>query len=78
MIELIQEYWRPFLYSDGEQLTGLAMTLWLTSLSLCLGFIAALPLSIARVACRRRLRWPVQCFTYLFRGSPLYIQLLIC
>jgi histidine transport system permease protein len=23
-------------------------------------------------------RWPVQFYTYLFRGTPLYIQLLIC
>ena len=71
MIELIQEYWRPFIYSDGQQLTGLAMTLWLTSASLCLGLLLALPLSIARVSSRCWLRWPVQCFTYLFRGTPL-------
>ncbi|MFC6337825.1 ABC transporter permease subunit [Pseudomonas sp. CCM 7891] len=77
MIALIEEYWRPFLYADGDQLSGLAMTLWLTTVSLCLGFVLALPLSIARVSSRRRLRWPVQGFTYLFRGSPLYIQLLI-
>lgn len=77
MIELIQEYWRPFIYSDGQQITGLAMTLWLTSASLALGLLLALPLSIARVSHRRWLRWPVQGFTYLFRGTPLYIQLLV-
>ncbi|MBD8092578.1 ABC transporter permease [Pseudomonas fluorescens] len=78
MIELIQEYWRPFLYSDGQQITGLAMTLWLTSASLCLGLLVALPLSIARVSTRSWVRWPVQGFTYLFRGTPLYVQLLVC
>lgn len=77
MIELIQTYWRPFIYSDGDQLTGLAMTLWLTSASLCFGLILALPLSIARDSPRCWLRWPVRTFTYLFRGTPLYIQLLI-
>ncbi|OXS20781.1 amino acid ABC transporter permease [Pseudomonas fluorescens] len=77
MIELIQTYWRPFIYSDGHQLTGLAMTLWLTSASLCFGLILALPLSIARDSPRCWLRWPVRTFTYLFRGTPLYIQLLI-
>ena len=77
MIELIQEYWRPFIYSDGQQITGLAMTLWLTSASSCLGLLLALPLSIARASSRRWLRWPVQSFTYVFRGTPLYIQLLI-
>ncbi|KQM46175.1 amino acid ABC transporter permease [Pseudomonas sp. Leaf15] len=77
MIELIQDYWQPFIYSDGQQVTGLAMTLWLTSASLCFGLLLALPLSIARVSTLRWLRWPVHGFTYLFRGTPLYIQLLI-
>ncbi|WP_314915525.1 ABC transporter permease [Pseudomonas helleri] len=78
MIELIQQYWRAFLFSDGQEVTGLAMTLWLTSASLCVGMVLALPLSIARVSLRKWVRWPVQGFTYLFRGTPLYIQLLIC
>ncbi|WP_460110421.1 ABC transporter permease [Pseudomonas sp. S3_H04] len=78
MIELLQEYWKPFLYSDGYYITGLAMTLWLLSASLFLGFLMALPLSIARVSSNVWVRWPVQFYTYLFRGTPLYIQLLIC
>ena len=77
MIELLQEYWKPFLYSDGYHITGLAMTLWLLSASLFLGFLMALPLSIARVSSNIWVRWPVQFYTYLFRGTPLYIQLLI-
>ena len=77
MIELVQEYWRPFLYSDGQQISGLTMTLWLTSAAIGLGFILALPLSIARVSSRFWVRWPVQCYIYVFRGTPLYIQLLI-
>ena len=47
MIELLQEYWRPFLYSDGQHITGLAMTLWLLSASLVIGFLVSIPLSIA-------------------------------
>ena len=78
MIELLQEYWRPFLYSDGSQITGLAMTLWLLSAALIIGFVLSIPLSIARVSSRRWIRWPVQFYTYVFRGTPLYIQLLIC
>ncbi|NCE85720.1 ABC transporter permease [Pseudomonas sp. Q1] len=78
MIELMQEYWRSFVYSDGQQITGLAMTLWLLSASLFIGFIVSIPLSIARVSSRFYVRWPVQFYTYLFRGTPLYIQLLIC
>ncbi|RON19593.1 amino acid ABC transporter permease, partial [Pseudomonas frederiksbergensis] len=78
MIELLQEYWRPFLYSDGYHVTGLAMTMWLLSASICIGFLVSIPLSIARVSPKRYIRWPVQFYTYLFRGTPLYIQLLIC
>ncbi|MFD2644711.1 ABC transporter permease [Pseudomonas japonica] len=78
MIELLQEYWRAFLYTDGSNITGLAMTMWLLSASLAFGFVASIPLSIARVSRRFWIRWPVQFYTYLFRGTPLYIQLLIC
>ena len=78
MIELLQEYWRPFLYSDGQHITGLAMTMWLLSAALVIGFLVSIPLSIARVSRNPLVRWPVQFYTYLFRGTPLYIQLLIC
>ncbi|MFF7709579.1 histidine ABC transporter permease HisM [Pseudomonas sp. NPDC007930] len=78
MIELLQEYWQAFLYSDGNNVTGLAMTLWLLIASVGIGFVLSIPLSIARVARRPWVRWPVQFYTYVFRGTPLYIQLLIC
>ncbi|RFD32539.1 amino acid ABC transporter permease [Pseudomonas sp. GL93] len=78
MIELLQEYWRAFLYSDGRHVTGLAITLWLLSASIVIGFILSIPLSIARVSTNAWVRFPVQFYTYLFRGTPLYIQLLIC
>lgn len=78
MIELISEYWKPFLFSDGYNLTGLAMTLWLLVASIVLGFLLSLPLALMRTSRRALLRWPVQLFTYVFRGTPLYIQLLIC
>ena len=52
MIELLGEYWRPFLYSDGQNITGLAMTMWLLSASLLIGFVVSIPLSIARVSRR--------------------------
>lgn len=78
MIELLQQYGQAFLWSDGYNLSGLTMTLWLLVASIGLGFVLALPLAIARVSRNRLLRWPVQFYTYLFRGTPLYIQLLIC
>ncbi|WP_248797858.1 ABC transporter permease [Pseudomonas sp. MWU13-2105] len=78
MIELFREYWQPFLFTDGESLTGLAMTLWLLCASIGIGFVLSLPLALLRVSRNLLLRWPVQLFTYVFRGTPLYIQLLIC
>ncbi|MBK5400772.1 ABC transporter permease [Pseudomonas sp. TH39(2020)] len=78
MIELLQEYWKPFLYHDGQHITGLAMTLWLLSASIFFGFVMSIPLSIARASTNGWVRCPVQFYTFLFRGTPLYIQLLIC
>jgi len=58
-------------------LTGLAMTLWLLLLSISIGFVLSVPLAVARVSRNRLIRTPVWLFTYVFRGTPLYIQLLI-
>ena len=38
MIEIIQEYWRNYLYTDGYRLTGVVITLWLLVVSIGLGF----------------------------------------
>lgn len=78
MIELLQEYWQAFLWSDGNNITGLAMTLWLLIASVGIGFVVSIPLAVARCSRRFWIRWPVQFYTYVFRGTPLYIQLLIC
>ena len=78
MIELIQEYGLAYLYNDGASLSGLALTLWLFVVTMVVGFFLSLPLALARVSRKLWLRWPVEFYTYLFRGTPLYIQLLIC
>lgn len=78
MIDILRQYWQNYLYTDGFQLTGLAVTLWLLVASLGLGFMLALPLSVARASRNRFLSVPVWLFTYVFRGTPLYVQLLIC
>ena len=77
MSETLQQYWQPLLWSDGYRLTGLAMTLWLLISSVVIGGLMALPLAIARVSPRRRFSFPVWLFTYVFRGTPLYVQLLV-
>jgi len=76
MMELVSEYWRAYLYTDGHRLTGLAITLWMLVLSLSIGFCAAVPLGIARVSKNRWISTPVRAYTYVFRGTPMYVQLL--
>jgi histidine transport system permease protein len=77
VIYIIANYWQAFLYNDGYETSGLAMTLWLLTISCAIGFCAALPLAIARQA-RNPLIWvPVWFYTFVFRGTPLYVQLLI-
>lgn len=54
---------------------GAKTTLKLVSLSLLLGFFISLPLSFARASRNSFLRVPVKIYTYIFRGTPLLIQL---
>jgi histidine transport system permease protein len=77
VIYIIHNFWREFLYTDGYGITGLAMTLWLLVISCVIGFCLALPLAILRNS-RNPLLWgPVWFYTFVIRGTPLYVQLLI-
>ena len=77
MIEILQQYGKSFLWSDGYHFTGIAVTLWLLVLSVVIGFLLSIPLAIARVSEKKILWVPVWTFSYLFRGTPLYVQLLV-
>lgn len=77
MIEIIQEYWKALLWTDGYRFSGVAITLWLLVVSVVLGGCLAVLMSIARVSPIRAIRFPVWLFTYVFRGTPLYVQLLV-
>ncbi|MEO5734598.1 MAG: ABC transporter permease [Rubrivivax sp.] len=56
---------------------GLVTTAALLAVSLALGLMAALPLSLARASARRWLSAPVWLFTYVIRGTPLLVQLFL-
>ena len=56
---------------------GLRTTLVLLLASLGTGLLLALPLAAARASSRRLLALPVWGFTYLFRGTPLLVQLFL-
>ena len=78
MIEIIQEYWKNYLFTDGYRITGLAITMWLLVISIGLGFCLSVPLAVARVSKNKLLSRGVWLYTYVFRGTPLYVQLLLC
>jgi histidine transport system permease protein len=78
MIEIIQEYWKNYLFTDGYRITGLAITMWLLVVSIGFGFCLSVPLAVARVSKNKLLSRAVWLYTYVFRGTPLYVQLLLC
>ena len=77
MTELIRQYWQQYLFGTLGHPTGLVVTLWLTAASIGLGFVLAVPLSVARASTNRWLSVPVSFYTYIIRGTPLYVQLLL-
>jgi histidine transport system permease protein len=77
MIELIQQYWQQYLCGTPAHPTGLVITLWLTVASLGLGFVLAVPLAVAKASTNRWISIPVSLYTYVIRGTPLYVQLLL-
>ena len=46
MIEIIQEYWKAYLWHDGYHISGVAMSLWLLVVSLSAGFVISVPLVV--------------------------------
>lgn len=54
---------------------GLVTTVQLVFLSLIIGLVAAVPLAIGRGSRRRWVKMPIFLYTYVFRGTPLLVQL---
>ena len=77
MIEILERYGTAFLWSDGYHFTGVAVTMWLLVISVVSGFFISIPLAIARVSTKKWLWMPVWIYSYIFRGTPLYVQLLV-
>lgn len=66
MIEILHEYWKPLLWTDGYRFTGVAITLWLLILSVVIGGVLALFLAIGRVSSNKYIQFPIWLFTYIF------------
>jgi arginine/ornithine transport system permease protein len=60
-----------------EFAAGLWMSLKLLMLCLATGFVASVPLAVARISSRRWVAAPVWAFTYVIRGTPLLVQVFI-
>jgi arginine/ornithine transport system permease protein len=58
-------------------LQGLLTTIWLTAAALLIGLVISVPLAIARASKNPLLSMPVWAYSYVFRGTPLFIQLLL-
>jgi octopine/nopaline transport system permease protein len=56
---------------------GALLTLELTVLSLIIGFVVSVPLAFLRASKRKYLSLPVLAYTYVFRGTPLLVQLFL-
>ncbi len=69
--------WQVILDSLPAFAHGLGVCLLLLVLSLGTGLLLAVPLAVARVSARRAVSGPVWFFTYVFRGTPLLVQLFV-
>jgi octopine/nopaline transport system permease protein len=56
---------------------GIPLTLKLASTSIALGAVLALLLALMRVSGVRTLDWPAQLYVFLFRGTPLLVQIFL-
>ena len=74
---IVLENIRLFLWTNGTTTTGLLLTLELLSISALSGVLLALPLAVMRASRSRWLSDPVRLFTYVFRGTPLLVQMYV-
>lgn len=58
-------------------LAGMWTTVKLLLASLAFGLVLAIPLAVMRASDKRWAAWPVWCFTYVIRGTPLLVQLFL-
>lgn len=56
---------------------GMILTAKLTTVSIILGALIALPLSLMRSSSTALLSYPVLAYTFVFRGTPLLVQLFL-
>ena len=60
-----------------KMLAGVGLTFQLLGLSAFLGLILAIVLLLMRISGKWYLDWPAQLYIYVFRGTPILVQIFI-
>lgn len=66
--------WALIFESRNLFVEGLWTTLQLAAISLALGFLVAVPCALAMQSQKRTVRLPARFYVYVFRGTPLIVQ----
>jgi len=69
--------WSILSDNAGALFNGAVTTLWMVALSLALGLVIALFSAVMSVSESPFLRLPAEAFSYVFRGTPMLVQLYI-
>lgn len=69
--------WNLLIDNYDKLLAGAWTTLWMISISLIAGLALALLTSVMSSSKNPIIRWPAETFSYIFRGTPMLIQLFI-
>jgi polar amino acid transport system permease protein len=64
-------------FTTGAVLDGLLLTLWLTGAVMVLGFLLGIPLAVMRLSANPVLRTLSWGYVWIFRSTPLLVQLLL-
>ena len=64
-------------FTNGEILRGLLVTLELTALAMIVGIVLGVIVAVMRLSKSRLLSGAAWSYTWLFRGTPVYVQLLL-
>ena len=69
--------WQTIIENLPQYLSGAAITLQLLAISLGLGLLIAVPLGVLRALPNPWIWRPVWLYTYVFRGTPMLVQLFL-
>jgi octopine/nopaline transport system permease protein/arginine/ornithine transport system permease protein len=61
----------------GRFAWGTVLTLQLTAVSCLIGFLLSIPMAVGRLSKNPFIRWPIFAYMFVFRGSPLLVQLFL-